>query len=316
VGTSLTGGEDSLVDPLFDIRLLVLSEEDQTGPGSTQSLVGGGSDHVTVLEGRSLFTGGNQTGDMGHVAQQVRTVGVGDLPEPGVVPVTGVGGSTTDDESGLVKTGIGLQLLVVDQTGLGVDSVREGLEVDGRSGDLLLGGVVTVSQVTTVRESETHDPVLRVDQGSERGKVGGGSRVRLNVDSPDLGVKVESLESTVTTQVLEDIDVLVSSVVTSSGKTLRVLVGEHGTIGLHNGQRGQVLDERKERASELAGLYKPSWRDATKLTSEAMSSKPENCLQVSSSTILATSGSASASEVYKYLLKSVGTATEEAILMD
>lgn len=239
--TSLTSGEDGLVDPLLDIGLLVLSEEDQPGPGSTQGLVRRRGDNVTEVERRAVLTRGDETRDVSHVAHQVGTVGIGNLPEPGIVPVSGVSRSSADDESGLVQPGVDLQLLVVDQAGLRVDTVRERLEVDRRRGDLLLGGVVTVGQVTTVGQTETHDPVLRVDQGGERGKVGGGSRVRLDVDTPELGVEVEGLEGTLSAQVLEDVDVLVSSVVSGAGETFRVLVGEHRSVGLHNSQRGQVL---------------------------------------------------------------------------
>jgi hypothetical protein len=246
VGSTLTSREDGLVDSLLHVRLLVLSEEDQTSTRTSQGLVGGGADDVTVLEGRVLFSSGNETGDVSHVAQQVRSVAVGDLSQSLVVPVSGVGGSSTDDHSGLVETGVGGQLLVVDETGSRCDSVRERLEVDGRSGDLLLGGVVTVSQVTTVGKTQTHDSVLRVDQGGESRKIGSRTRVGLDVDTPDLGVEVECLKSSVSAQVLEDVDVLVTTVVSSSGQTLGVLVGQHGAVGLHNGQRGQVLEKQDE----------------------------------------------------------------------
>jgi hypothetical protein len=100
------------------------------------------------------------------------------------------------------------------------------LEVDGRGGDLLLGGVVAVRQVSSVGQTETHDSVLRLDhrgKGGEAGiisrvaprvrfrsSLGGRSRVRLDVDTPDLGVEVESLQGSVSAEVLEDVNVLPS----------------------------------------------------------------------------------------------------------
>jgi len=41
--------------------------------------------------------------------------------------------------------------------------------------------------------------------------LGGRSRVRLDVDTPDLGVEVECLQSSVSAEVLEDINVLIIS---------------------------------------------------------------------------------------------------------
>lgn len=107
VGSTLASREDGLVDSLFNIGLLVLSEEDQTSSGSSERLVSGRADDITVLERRVLLTGSNETGDVSHVREEVRTVGVGDLSETGVVPVSRVSRSTTDDQSRLVETGVG-----------------------------------------------------------------------------------------------------------------------------------------------------------------------------------------------------------------
>jgi hypothetical protein len=173
VGTTLASGEDGGVDPGLHVGLLVFSEEDETGSGTPQGLVGGGGDNVTVLERRVLLTGSNETRDVGHIGKEVGALGIGDLPQSCIVPITGVGGTTADQQSRLVEVGVGLELGVVDDTGRGVDSVWERLEVDGRSGNLLLGSVVTVSQVTSVGETETHNSVLGVDEGSERGEAAG-----------------------------------------------------------------------------------------------------------------------------------------------
>lgn len=86
-----------------------------------------------------------------------------------------------------------------------------------------------MGEVTTVGKTETHHSVLGVDESSESGKasvymsvaeeinmqksmqkdsLGGGTRVRLDVDAPDLGVKVESLQSTLPGKVLDNVDEL------------------------------------------------------------------------------------------------------------
>jgi hypothetical protein len=201
VRSTLASGEDGGVDPGLNVGLLVLAEEDETSTGTTQGLVTGnvstglirilehlrgGGDNVAELEWRALLSSSDQTRDVGHVAHEVGTLSIGNLPETSIVPVTGVGGSTADEQSRLEEVGVGLELRVVDQTGFGVDTVWERLEVDGRGGDLLLGGVVTVGKVATccrvktmiygctiwltIGETETHDTVLRVDESSECGK--------------------------------------------------------------------------------------------------------------------------------------------------
>lgn len=251
VGTTLTSREDGSVDTSLKVRFLVLSEEDETSSGTTEGLVGSGGHDVTVLERRVLLGSSDETRDVGHVGHEVSALAIGDLSETAIVPVTGVSGTTANEKTGLEEVGVGLELGVVNDTSLGVDSVRERLEVDGRSSDLLLGGVVTVGEVTTVRETKTHHSVLGADEGSESGKVGGGTRVRLDVHAPDLGVKVESLQSTLPGKVLNNIDVLVTTVVSSTGKTLRVLVGKHRAVGLHNSERSQVLGSDKLETREL-----------------------------------------------------------------
>lgn len=296
MGSTLASGEDGGVDSSLNVGLLVLPEEDETSSGTSQGLVGGGGDDITVLEWRALFTSGNKTGNVSHVGKKVSSLSIGNLPQSRVIPISGVGGSTTNEQSGLVEVGVGLELGVVDDTGGGVDSVWERLEVDGRSGNLLLGSVVTVSQVASVRETETHDSVLGVDERSEGGEagisigyldfgsldsLGGRSRVWLNVDSPDLGVEVECLQGSLSTKVLEDIDVLhvsicsthshvkthlVTTVVSSSGETLRVLVGQHGSVGLHDSERGQVLKSQSARSH-------PKDRQSTYLGSDKLQTR-------------------------------------------
>lgn len=172
VGTTLTGREHGSVDTSLEVGFLVLSEEDETSSGTTEGLVGSGGHDVTVLERRVLLSSGDETRDVGHVGQEISALAIGDLSETAIVPVTGVSGTTANDKTGLVEIGVGLELGVVDDTSLGVDSVRERLEVDGRSGNLLLGSVITVGEVTTVGETETHHSVLGVDESGESGKAG------------------------------------------------------------------------------------------------------------------------------------------------
>lgn len=259
VGASLDGGEDSLVDTalevltLLDLGILVLAEEDQTSTGTTEGLVGGGGHNVAVLEGRFSLLASNKTGDVGHVSHEVGAVLVSNLTEASIVPLTGVSRGTADDDLGAEKLGVLLESVEIDETGGGIDLVGHGLEVDGGGRDLLLGGLVAVGQVATGGKVESHDAVLGLDHGGQGSKVGGGSGVGLDVDTPLLSGETEGLKGTLAAEVLDQIDVLVATVVTGTGETLRVLVGQGGSIGLHDSLGGEVLYARVEMARGSRG---------------------------------------------------------------
>jgi len=151
VRSTLASREDGIVDALLNVRLLVLAEEDETSTGTTKCLVAvsdrgpvqlanfqkrllknsrGGADDIAVLERIILNLSSDETRDVGHVHHEVRTVEVSDLAKTLVVPVSRVSGGTTDQDPGLEEESVLLKGVVVDETGSGVDLVREGLEVD------------------------------------------------------------------------------------------------------------------------------------------------------------------------------------------
>ena len=259
VGSTLKGGEDGLVDAGLEATL-VLAEEDHTGTRTTEGLVGGGGNDVAVLEGTGLLAGGDEAGDVGHVHEEEGAVGIGDLTELLVVPITRVGGSTADEHGGLEEGGVLLELLVVDEAGLGVDAVGEGLEVDrggrdGLAGALLLGvGVEAVGQVTARGEVEAHDTIVRAEQGGVDGEVGGRAGVGLDIDAPLLGVEAVRLEGALLAKGLDLIDDLVTAVVTSAGKALGVFVGQSRAEALHDGTGGEVLRGDELKAGPLTVL--------------------------------------------------------------
>lgn len=67
--------------------------------------------------------------------------------------------------------------------------------------------------LSSVGQIQAHDAVVRLQDGRVGGKVGGGSRVRLNVDAPQLRVQAEGVERSFLTQQLDLVDDLCTSVV-------------------------------------------------------------------------------------------------------
>lgn len=113
------------------------------------------------------------------------------------------------------------------------------------------GGLVTVRQVTTVGKVKTHQTVVGTHESLVDLKVGRAAAKALDVDTPLGGVQVESLESTLLAGDLNGIDVLVATVVTGTGVTLRVLVAHGGAQRIEDGTRGEVLRGNQDNGLTL-----------------------------------------------------------------
>lgn len=281
VGTTLVTREDGEVDGTLKVveDLLAglsvgladaLAEEDHGTTGATERLVGGGGNDIGVGEGRGVDTGGDETRDVGHVHHQVAANLVGDLTHALVVDLAAVGRGTGDEDLRAVHESVLLELVVVDQAGLNVDTVREGLEVgrDGRDPSgwismlkfthewridlLLLGSLVAVGQVTTVRKVKTHQPVVRPHDGLVDLEIGRAAGQALDVDAPLLRVETEGLESAPLAGELNLVDVLVATVVAGTRVALRVLVGHGRAKGIEDGAGGNILGGDEEDGLALA----------------------------------------------------------------
>lgn len=109
-----------------------------------------------------------------------------------------------------------------------------------------------MAQVTTVGKVKTHEATVRRHDGLVDLEVGRAATEALDVDTPLLGVGVEGSKSTTLAQELDLVDVLVASIVTSTGVTLRVLVGHGRTKGIEDGTRGDVLGGDENNRLTLA----------------------------------------------------------------
>lgn len=260
VRTTLVAREDGEVDgPLEIVENLLaglrvgaadtLAEEDHGTTGSTEGLVGGGGDHISVLKGRRNNAGSNQTGNVSHIDNQVSANGVSDLAHASIVDQTAVGRGTGNKDLGAVHLSVGLQGVIVDDTSLGVDAVRECLEVRRDSRDLALGGLVSVTQVTAMRQVKTHQSIMRLHESLVNLQVGRTSRESLDIDTPLIGFETKCLQGTGLAGQFDGVDVLVTAVVASTGVSLGVFVGHWCTESIVDGARGDVL-----RGDEKDGL--------------------------------------------------------------
>jgi hypothetical protein len=92
---------------------------------------------------------------------------------------------------------------------------------------LSLGSLVAVAQVATVGKVKTHEAAVGRHDSLVDLQVGRAATEALDVDTPLLVVEVEGIESTALAEQLDLVNMLVATIVTSTGVALGVLVG-HG----------------------------------------------------------------------------------------
>ena len=86
------------------------------------------------------------------------------------------------------------------------------------------------------------------------------SRQALDVDTPLLRVEVEGLKGTALAEKLDLVNVLVATIVTSTGVTLRVLVGHGRAERIENGAGGNVLGGDQEDGFTLTLDFLLLWQ--------------------------------------------------------
>ena len=138
-------------------------------------------------------------------------------------------------------------------------------------GSLLpLGSLVTVAEMATVGQIQTHQPAMGRHDGLVNLEVGRAAAQALNVDTPLRRVEVEGLKGTLLAQKLDLVNVLVAAIVASAGETLGVLVGHGGAKGIENSTRRDILggdeDDGLALALDLIFLAKDVNRRARQLS--------------------------------------------------
>lgn len=94
-------------------------------------------DHVTELERTGYQLGGDQPGNVSHVAEEISAVLVGNFAETLVVETPAVAGDSSDDDLRLEQSRLFREFVVVDQAARRINLVRHRFEEDGRGGDFL-----------------------------------------------------------------------------------------------------------------------------------------------------------------------------------
>ncbi len=133
MGASLTSREDSIINTLLEVRgvRVVLLEEDETSARTTESLMSGSGNDVTVLERAVQLPCSNQARSVSDVGHEKGAFLVRNFAEFCVVPVAGVSRCTTYDEAGFEDLGLASKTRIINEIGVWGDDIGKGLEIDG-----------------------------------------------------------------------------------------------------------------------------------------------------------------------------------------
>lgn len=160
---TLLPGEDAAIDGGGKLLLA----EDEAGAWSAQRLVRGGGDDVRVRDRRGMGVAGDESGEVGHIYEEVCADFVGDGAHAFEIELSRVGAAAADEELGLLADGLGFEFIVVDDFGIFADLVAgNAVELAGEV------ELVAVCEVAAVGEVETEDGIAGLEQRHEGGGVG------------------------------------------------------------------------------------------------------------------------------------------------
>ena len=227
--TTLGTREHSLIEALGEFGI---TAQDQTTTRTSQCLVGGGGDHITVGNWAGMHTCCHQPGNVRHIGEQEGTHFIRNGTESREIDGAGIGRITADDQLGLVFERQLANRLHIQALRLLIDAVLNNVEplathVHRR----------TVGEVTSMAEVHAHDRVAWLQEGQEHGEVGLSAAMGLNI-RPSC---TEQLFRPFDRQLLDCIHVLTTAVVALVRQPFGVLIGENGSLSLHHRAGGEVL---------------------------------------------------------------------------
>ena len=214
--------------------LVACSSRQSTKPGARagQRLVRRRGDEVAVRHRARVQPGGDEAGEVRHVAHQERTDLVGDLAEAVGLDGARIRRAAAHDQLRPHLLRLREHLVVVDQHRLARDAVVvELVELPGEV------DLQAVGQMAAVVEREPEHAVAGLQDGEVHRHVRLRARVRLHVGV--LGA--EQLGRAVARDLLDLVDDLAAAVVALARIPLGVLVRRHRADGLEHARPGEVL---------------------------------------------------------------------------
>ena len=193
-----------------------------------------------------MFSRRHKTGNVCHIHHEVSAHFVGYFPETLEVDGSGISACSRENEFGLALLCDTLDLVVIYHAGFLVHTVRHDIEIftgniHGRA----------VAEVSAVRQIHAQHGIAGLNEREEYGKVRACSAVRLHVCE----VCAEQLFSPFDRQIFRHIHEFASAVISLTGITFRILVGEEGTHCRHNRGRYYIFARNQFQIAALTGKF-------------------------------------------------------------
>ena len=117
---------------------------------------------------------------------------------------------------------------------------------------LLLGRLVPMTEMPTMRQIQPHQPIMRPHDRLVDLQVRRRPAQTLHIDPPLLCVQIEGLQRTSLARQLDGVDVLVAAVVAGTRVALAVFVGHRGAEGVEDSAGGDILGGDEDDGFALA----------------------------------------------------------------
>jgi len=230
--------------PLPKGILKVLPHQKDPSSGTSQGLMGGAGDHMTVRQGIVQKAGCNQASGMGYIRYEEGAYFVSDFPKGLPVPIPRIAAGSRQEDFRAKAAGFVSDLVVIKPVGVWPYAVMlDGVEFTGGVERAAMG------KVAAMRQLKAQKLFSGFEQGQKHGFVGLGTRMRLDI-GPDRSKKgLHPLLG----QLFHLIYVLTPSIVPPPWEALSVLVGEDRTQSSKHRRTGVIF-----RSDEFKALFLPA----------------------------------------------------------
>ncbi|POO04082.1 hypothetical protein TorRG33x02_003860 [Trema orientale] len=190
---------------------------------------------------------------MSHVTHQNCSAFIRNVPEPCVVPLPWVRTPATNKYLGAKIERFLLELVIIYIPRLRINFIWETLKEYGSSRDFLpTWSVITMTQVPSRRRIQSHNPIIGEQEPSVNRKICRGTRIRLNIYTPFLRIKIKSSQSTLATEQFNVINMLIARIKSCPRHSLGVLVRQMATQSFHNSFTHKILRSYQLNSSKLS----------------------------------------------------------------